>query len=103
MPAPEHRPAMCEVWPECRRRVVCRGLIVGRLGWFVLAWRRMFPRVVLRLRQIDAAADGFLFDGPNREMRRQKSPLDFRVVRETGGQTEELLVDIQVNCRFIVS
>ena len=56
----------------------------------------------MRVREVDAAADGFLFDGANREVRRQEPPLDLGVVGEAGRQAEQLLVDVQVDRRLVV-
>ena len=56
----------------------------------------------MRSREVDAAADGFLFDRANGEVGRQESPLDLGVVGNAGGQAEELLVDVQVDRRLVV-
>src|SRR6188768_625693 len=62
----------------------------------------MLAGVRLCVRQIDAAADRLFFDGPNREVRRQESPLDIGVVGEPGRKAEQLLIDVEVNGRLVV-
>ena len=63
----------------------------------------MFARVRLRVRQIDAAADGLLLDRTNGEMRRQEPALDVRVVGEARRKAEQLLIDVEMNGRLVVS
>ena len=48
---------------EGRRRVVgSRGIVRGGLFILVAAWCAVLARIVLRVRQVDAAADRFFLD-----------------------------------------
>src|SRR5918993_527395 len=94
MAATEGRPAPGQVRTECG----------GVVRAFVRRCRSILrvARVLLRLRQVPAAAKPLLFDGTHREVRRQESALDFGVVGDTGGKTEQLLVDVEPYRRFVV-
>ncbi len=98
MPPPEHRAATRDVLRQ--RLVVVFGVgdieLVDRAG--VLVPRRLLPAVG----QVHAAADGLLGHRANREVRLQESPLDLGVVGDGGRQREDLLVEVQMDGRFVV-
>jgi hypothetical protein len=104
MPAQEEDAAPGEVRAIARRLLVIRDRLGRRVAVRLLPWRTVagIALVDLRLRQIDAAAHRFFFDGPDRKMRRQKAALDLGVVRDAGRRAEHLLVDVQMNRGFVV-
>src|SRR5436190_22364264 len=94
MASPEDRAALREVRPEARRLVVFFVHHDGVTG--------AVPRILLCVRQFDAAADRFLFDRADREVRGQEPPLALSVVGDGGGKTEQLLVDTEMDRRLVV-
>ena len=59
-------------------------------------------RLVTAVRQVHAAADGLFGHRANREVRLQESPLDLGVVGDGGRQREDLLVEVQMDGRFVM-